>query len=67
MTVKQDMRRYQWSFIESCHVNFWWWLEHLGYYRGGNGGLFGYIRRLGYRNRKQVERRTKVARATWAR
>lgn len=35
----------------------WWRLEHLPY-RGGDGGLCGYITRYAYIRRKSIERRT---------
>lgn len=36
-------------------AEFWWRLEHLPY-RGGNGGLCGYVNRYAYVQRKQWER-----------
>lgn len=33
-----------------------WQLEHVGRYRGGEGGLFGYLHRWAYRWRKHYER-----------
>jgi len=49
--------RYGFRFTDAVRAEFWWRVEHLGYYRGGDGGLFGAIQRWGYRNRKAAERR----------
>lgn len=54
--IRADMRRYDWSFSKSLRVNFWWRIEHVGYYRGGEGGLFGYVRRWGTVNRYKAQR-----------
>ncbi len=48
--------RYGYRFRDAARAEFWWRVEHVGYYRGGDGGLFGYVRRLGYRRRKRAER-----------
>lgn len=45
---------YPWRWALVAEV--WWRLEHLPY-RGGDGGLCGYITRYAYRHRKAVERR----------
>lgn len=49
--------RYGYPFGIAGVAEFWWRVEHVGYYRGGDGGLFGVVRRLGYRQRKAWERR----------
>jgi hypothetical protein len=56
MSIRRDMRRYHWTFRKSFMVNLWWRVEHLGVYRGGDGGMFGYARRFGYTKRKAAER-----------
>lgn len=49
--------RYGYRFRDAIRAEFWWRVEHVGYYRGGNGGLCGIVRRWGYRKRKAAERR----------
>lgn len=49
--------RYGYPATVALVAEFWWRVEHLGVYRGGDGGLFGYVRRLAYRRRKAWERR----------
>lgn len=49
--------RYGFEPREALFAAFWWRVEHVGYYRGGDGGLCGLVRRLGYRQRKAWERR----------
>lgn len=34
----------------------WWRLEHVGRYRGSEGGLCGHLNRYAYRQRKRWER-----------
>lgn len=53
--------RYGYPLREALCAEAWWRVEHLGRYRGGNGGLFGAIGRLGYRQRKKWERRGHAA------
>lgn len=48
--------RYGYTFRDALICEFWWRVEHVGYYRGGDGGLCGVIRSLGYRRRKNAER-----------
>ena len=36
-------------------AEFWWRVEHVGYYRGGDGGLAGRARCRGYTQRKRWE------------
>jgi len=45
--------------VADLRVELWWKVEHLFWkrYRGSDGGLFGVIRRFGYRKRKEAERR----------
>jgi hypothetical protein len=49
--------RYGYPLGVAIVAEFWWRVEHLGVYRGGDGGLFGAIQRFGYRQRKAWERR----------
>lgn len=48
--------RYGYSLPDAIRAEFWWRVEHLGYYRGADGGLFGAVRGYGYRRRKAAER-----------
>lgn len=58
MNLRPDYSiRYGYPLKVALVAEFWWRVEHLGVYRGGNGGLFGSMRRLGYRQRKAWERR----------
>lgn len=50
-------RRYGYPVGVALVAEFWWRVEHAGTYRGGNGGLFGYVQRVGYRQRKAWERK----------
>ncbi len=59
--VPEYRSRYGYPWKEALIAEFWWRIEHLGYYRGGDGGLFGYVRRYGYFQRKTWERRGTVA------
>lgn len=49
--------RYGYPWRHALAAEFWWRVEHLGCYRGGDGGLCGVVRRFGYRQRKAAERR----------
>lgn len=49
--------RYGYSWADAIRAEFWWRIEHVGFYRGGEGGLFGYVRRFGYGKRKAAERK----------
>lgn len=53
--------RYDYPLGVALIAEFWWRVEHLGTYRGGDGGLLGAIRRQGYRQRKAWERRGSTA------
>lgn len=53
--------RYGYPWRIAVVAEFWWRVEHLGVYRGGNGGLFGCVNRLGYVQRKTWERRGAAA------
>jgi hypothetical protein len=50
-------RRYGYPWRWAIAAEFWWRVEHLGYYRGGEGGLCAYVNRFGYVKRKAAERR----------
>jgi len=56
MSIRKDMRRYQWTFWGAVVIDFWWRLNHLPY-RGGEGGLCGPLSRLGYARAKTAEGR----------
>lgn len=53
--------RYGYPWWIAIVAEFWWRVEHLGYYRGGDGGLFGYVQRRGYTKRKAWEKRGVLA------
>ncbi|CAA9322754.1 MAG: hypothetical protein AVDCRST_MAG68-2064 [uncultured Gemmatimonadetes bacterium] len=48
--------RYGYSWPRAVQAEAWWRLEHLGVYRGADGGLCGRVRRYAYAKRKAAER-----------
>lgn len=48
--------RYGYPLPDALAAELWWRLEHLPY-RGGDGGLCGYVTRYAYGQRKAAERR----------
>jgi hypothetical protein len=55
--------RYGYRFRDALRAEFWWRVEHIGRYRGGDGGLCGAVGRIGYRQRKAAEHRAQPHRS----
>jgi hypothetical protein len=54
---------YGYPWPRAIEAELWWRIENLFWrrYRGGDGGLFGYVNLFGYGRRKAAERRGAAA------